>query len=928
MPASSEHSSRNHDIENLTSLPLINDLPQDYDFKFVAVYKDSHIFLAEGKNHSNDVFHYMRDANVFVLLFKHDYSEFGDSEEERGENIKIVDIKMMESVDTLLILYSNGNLKSFNLPDLIYNFKTDLQNVKQIEIIDENRCIILDSNGDLSIYKFAKSNSPPKKQNYLSMTNVEKFTRPIYEKGNGIIFLVLNNNFECLFVSTKLKNKEQPVTKSLVKYSEEFISSGLKIFIIKLNDNRFLITRYDQELQTTLVLIEANGEVSNEFALSRNPNGVASISTGKILINYDDEAKILAISTNELSTSTQNIYSTTEIDNCLFLTWDIINSSTTGKKFLDTLKAKYLPKPLIRDISGNQIAIDIQIEQENLFIEKNYGYKSKILLLCQEDDNVASLKCLIEAPITNKLKNFESKTISLCDEIIRELSGESIKEFNKLQIQYARYYKLLLELFHNECIDVHCFNNWVELATCKDSTIDPKLLFYMLNWKVYGDIWISNGLLRIIDKLKILKLESKIENQFLFLSDIIDLLKNDKKTKQLIDLFHLKKTVILKFVENILTKTKDVHFEDIFKNVDLELFADDIIDYVGKKDESSNKTEILLYLLEKRENYSKLLNILIESHNYKRLDQTMTQNFKEISAKQEKHLFLKQLIILINNTTDLNSSLLKNVNNYINKDVKDFESLKNFVNELTNKQIKFYILENIVKNASRNMDLDTLSFTVDFYVLEIETVTFKNENFNSVLSCELEDFKKDFDFKNKSSITEFCNAIIQKETNVNTVKKKWVDLITAITASENSEEYRVLLENKFNMTFGENRIAFFIFDMSYVLPWEDKFETYLQYNDFKSINKALSEDNTSDFNAQFLKVLTNYKGNEMIFLKFMNIYSLSISGDMFLKIIDLIPNTFKLKLLKEFALKNITQLEIAERMLNLNLSLQNFPHRE
>lgn len=928
MPSSSGCESKNHDIENLTSLTLINDLPQDYDFKFVAVYKDSHIFLAEGKNNSNDVFHYIRDANVFVLLFKHDYSEFGDLEEDNVENIKIKDMKMMEEVDTLLILYSNGNLKSFNIPDLIYNFKSDLQNIKQIETVDEDRCMILDSVGDMSVYRFGKSNSPPKQQNYLRMNNIKKFTRPIYEKANGLCFLVLNNNFECILVSTKLKNKEALETKSLVKYSEEFISSGLEIFMIKLNNNRFLITKYNHELQANIVLIEANGDVVNEFALNRNPTKVADISAEKILIGYEGEAEILALNTNELISSTQHIYSTAEIDNCLFLSWDIINSSAKGKLFLDALKAKYLPKPLIRDINGNQITIDVQIEQENLFIEKNYGYKGKILLLCQEHENRASLECLLEAPITNKLQTFDSKTIALCDEVISQLSGESIKEFNKLQIQYARYYKLLLELFHNECIDVHCFNNWVELATCKDSTLDPKLLFYILNWKVYGDVWISNGLLRIIEKLKILKLESKIENQFLFLSNILDLLKNDKKTKQLVDLFHLKKTVTLKFVENVVIKDRGMNFEEIFKNVDLELFADDIIDYVGQKDESLNKTDILLYLHEKRQDYSKLMDILIETQNYKRLDQTITQNFKEISAKQDKSLFLKQLVILINNVTDLNSNLLKSVNNYINKDVKDFESLKNFVNNLTNKQIKFYILENIVKNSSRTIDLDTLSFTVDFYVLEIETVTLKNEHFNKVLRYELEDFKKDLDFKNKSSINEYCNAIVQKETNVNAVRKKWLDLITAINSSENSKQYRYLLENKFSTTFGGNMIVFFIFDMSYVLPKQEEFESYLKYNDFKSINIALAEDDSSDFNVHFLIVLTHYQDNELIFLKFMNLYSLNISSDMFLKIVDLIPHKFKLKLLKEFALKNITQLEIAERMLNLNLSLYNFNHRE
>ncbi|KAL6929442.1 hypothetical protein ACO0SA_000844 [Hanseniaspora valbyensis] len=922
----------NDNFENLTSLTLVNNLPQDYDFKFVSIYKSLHIFLATSENDNNDIFHYIKDGNQFVLLFKHDYSEFNELDSNNEESVKITDMKVLENIDTLIVLYSNGNLKTFTLPDLMYNYKADLQNIKQIEIINSQECLLLTNDRIINSYKFSKNNELPKQQKWLTINNIKMLSEPIKKKGNELIFLVLNKNLEYLLITTNKSAKEHYELKPLFKLDKDCLPENLNACFKKLNEDNLMFLKKNKDSQTEFVTINCDGEIINEIKLKNDAIEITSLDENYVFIKYETSAEILNFSNKESIETADNITNTQRIDNYLSLDWEMIKSFEKGSKFLDFIKSKYLAQPLIQDPSGNQIAIDIQSEQENLFIEKNYEYKSNIFIFSHDTENNKSLEFLIKPPVTTKLKNFEQETLNICDQLIKKLSDEDIKEFNSIQLQYAKYYKLLLHLFHNDVIDITCFRNWINMAAVKDSTLDVKLLFYILNWKVYGDIWINKGLLKIIEKLKILKLESKIADKMLFLSNILIILTNDKISKNITDIFHLKKTVTLKYIEYVLEK-KDDHNNssiiDAMNIIDVEQFGDDIIKYVKESTESEFKNQLLLHLYERKNDFLKVLEIALKMENYKKMDEIFTSHFKDIPYKEDKGLFVKYIIVLINNCKDINPNLLKNINAFIKGEMTGIESRKAFINELTNNNIKFQLLENIIKNSSnKSMDLDTISFTLDLYILEIERVTIKHDNFNALLNNGVTDFKKDMDFKNKITLQEYCNEITKNEKGFLNLQKRWLGFIETIESSENSKEYKFLIENKFTKFFDKNDIIFFLFKMTYILSKETKLSIYLKYNDFKSLIDMLEKNKDKEFDKLFLKVLDNYKNEEIIFLKFLNSYSESQTGETFIKILDIVPNTIILKLLRDFVLKNINNLEITEKMLTIQMCLKNVSQKE
>ncbi|KAL6926149.1 hypothetical protein ACO0SA_001691 [Hanseniaspora valbyensis] len=925
----------NENFENITSLTLVNNLPQDYDFKFVSIYKSLHIFLATSENDNNDIFHYIKDGNQFVLLFKHDYSEFNELDSNNEESVKITDMKVLENIDTLIVLYSNGNLKTFTLPDLMYNYKADLQNIKQIEIINNQECLLLTNDGLLNSYKFSKNNELPKQQKWLTINNIKTFSETIKKKGNEFIFIILNENLEYLLITTNKSVKEHYESKLLCKLDKDCFSDNLNVYFKKLNENNLMFLKKNKDSQTEFVTTKCDGEIINEIKVKNDPIDITSLDENYVFIKYETSTEILNFSNKESIETINNITNTQRIDNYLSLDWEMIKSFEKGSKFLDFIKSKYLLQPLIQDPSGNQIAIDIQSEQENLFIEKNYEYKSNILIFSHDTENNKSLEFLIKPPVTTKLKNFEQETLDICDKLIKKLSNEGIKEFNSIQLQYAKYYKLLLHLFHNDVIDITCFQNWINMAAVKDSTLDVKLLFYILNWKVYGDIWINKGLLKIIEKLKILKLESKIADKMLFLSNILIILTNDKISKNISDIFHLKKTVTLKYIEYVLEKKDDDDDDnssaliDAMNIIDVEQFGEDIINYVKESKESKFKNQLLLHLYERKNDFLKVLEIAFKMENYKKMDEIFTSHFKDIPYKEDKDLFLKYIIVLINNCKDINSNLLKNINAFIKGELTGIESRKAFINELTNNNIKFQLLENIIKNSSnKSMDLDTISFTLDLYILEIERVTIKHNNFNALLNNGVTDFEKDMDFKNKITLQEYCNQITKNEKGFLNLQKRWLGFIETIESSESSKEYKFLIENKFSKNFDKNDILFFLFKMTYILSKETKLSIYLKYNDFKSLIELLENNKNKEFDELFLKVLENYKNEEIIFLKFLNSYSENQTGEIFLKILDIVPNTIILKLLRDFVLKNINNLEITEKMVTFQMCLQNVSQKE
>lgn len=132
------------DIDYCT-LKVISDVVPELQTKLISLYNNEHIFLA-GED-GNDIFHYIKDGSSYILLFKHDYEDYKTSEDE---HVKIKKIKSIDDANTMVMLLSDGNLKSFILPDLIYVNDSDIKDVDDFEYIGEN-IIMVRKSGDLKM---------------------------------------------------------------------------------------------------------------------------------------------------------------------------------------------------------------------------------------------------------------------------------------------------------------------------------------------------------------------------------------------------------------------------------------------------------------------------------------------------------------------------------------------------------------------------------------------------------------------------------------------------------------------------------------------------------------------------------------------------------------------------------------------------------
>lgn len=220
------------------------------------------------------------------------------------------------------------------------------------------------------------------------------------------------------------------------------------------------------------------------------------------------------------------------------------------------------------------------------------------------------------------------------------------------------------------------------------------------------------------------------------------------------------------------------------------------------------------------------------------------------------------------------------------------------------------------------MNSNTISLTCDFYLLEIENMLMKNKTFMHKLDDSVNDFSKDMDFKNKSSIEDFCSGLLQDESDLSNMKHKWISFIEALTLVENGAEYKSIVQKMFVSKFSENKLLYVLFNVCQIVPHNEQLEIYLKYNDFRNILSFFENLDADEADSLLFKVLENYVDHEIIFLRFLNVFYKQNKILSFHRVLDAIPDNFRVSLLSDLIVENNRKLESEETVLRLNIKLQ------
>lgn len=839
---------------DIHSLKVINDVVPELQTKHISLYKNEHIFLVGEE--SNDIFHYIKDGSSYILLFKHDYEDYKTSDDE---SVKIKKIESIDNANTMVILLDNGDLKSFVLPDLIYVDGSDVKNVDDFEYIGNNRVLII-KNGELKMYEIV--NSKIIEQKWLTLKDIHEMSisTKIDKNKYGILLVDDKKKLKYLTVvigkDNKFELKDVNTNKRDGNIKVYNIASALLYVIVVDNGQSswiYFIAHGEMEVKKEL-------EFSHEF-MTLN---VIDLNAFIEFKDYRIKLNLLTFKWEELQSLPNNFLS---FDNKLVLSWKDVEELDKEGKYLQDFENRYKKVNIYENILLNQLAKDVQIEHEKLLLVNNLSIETNQAIIDE------SMQLLIPERTSSLIKNFDIESIQLCDLVYNLLRNAPKNVIINLEMQYVCYYKLLLITFHNESINNDIVESWVDMAI-KDK-IDLKVLFYLLGFEVFGDIWIYNGLINIVDKLKLLKLESKIDNRIQLLKDMIVLLTNDDTKSKIYDFYHVKKTINFEFVKAI-SKINDFNeVLELMNYVDHESFADELI----KAYESINSEYILYALYKYKHNYRSCSLLLKDNEQFEDFEHELVDNLEEIKDDEE---FISCFVVLCNNLTHLDSKLLKKATQLIAKEDK---YAKLIIPKINNDLIKNELIAKL-ENLN-NCDDELLDIILDFYSNKINKYFLNDPVVFAKYSKALQRYKEDNDIEGKSTLRDYLNDVIKSD---NLGKSLINEVLSKLSHN------LLVFENKLNERFQDHMYIKLLFGFDGGIDYN------LEMNDFIMLTKEIHHDNDL-----LIRVLDNYKENELVFMKLLNKFILEATQSV--EIFEIIPNNMKVKLMKGILLNTIVQME-------------------
>lgn len=853
------------DIDYCT-LKVISDVVPELQTKLISLYNNEHIFLA-GED-GNDIFHYIKDGSSYILLFKHDYEDYKTSEDE---HVKIKKIKSIDDANTMVMLLSDGNLKSFILPDLIYVNDSDIKDVDDFEYIGKN-IILVRKSGDLKMCEI--TNNKIIEQKWLNLKGIYQMSsaKKIDKNKHEVLLVDDKKELKYLTVETGKKNKFE--LKDVIINKRD---GNIKIYNI---DLFFLYAVFVQNEQSSWIYFISHGEleVKKEFEFSDEFMALNVVDCHAFIEFKNSKIKInlLTFQLEEFSSLPTNFLT---VDNKLQLGWKDVEQLDKEGTYLKDFENKYKKVNIYKNTSVNQLAIDVQKEHEKLLLVNNFVIESDQVILNE------SMNLLIPERMSSFIKNFDMESIQLCDLVYNLLGNVPKNVIIDLEMQYTCYYKLLLITFHNESINNDVIKSWVDL-TVRDK-IDIKVFFYLLGFEVFGDIWIYNGLIKIVDKLKLLKLESKIDDKLQLLKDLIVLFMNDDFKSKIYDFYHVKKSLTFEFVKTISRINDFDEVEELMNYVDFETFGEELITTY-----ENIKSDYILYALYKyKHSYQKCFLILKDNEQFEKFEHTLVEKLEDVKDNEE---FIGYFVALCNNLTHLENRLLKRATQLITEDSKNAKSI---ITNINNESIKNELIEKI-KDLS-TIDDGLLEYVITFYLNKIDNYFIKDKVIFEKYSKALQTYRDDNDIEGKTTLKNYLVDIMKSdslgESLINDILSKFTHKLS-------------LIEDKIDERFQDHMYIKTLFG------FDGNIDYYLEMNDFIMISEDIQKDNNLLF-----KVLDYYKGNELMFMKLLNKFVVEATKSK--EIFTIIPNNMKVRLMKAILLNTMVQMESKSNSLKMRIKL-------
>ncbi|SSD61434.1 uncharacterized protein SCODWIG_03195 [Saccharomycodes ludwigii] len=843
---------------------LIDDLPI-YEYTAIDLF-DNHIFLGTA---TGELLHYFEIQPSNYLLVSN--TKYLEEEEEQGKeqenesssNTPIIKIKVMPLIERAWVLNGNGQLKLYILPEFAPVPNTEvLKNVNDISIYKNTfhmyKTLILAKNSvsEESYYKLIECVVDKRSMRltdfeirlgHASNNNTNPMIKNFILQKNTLL-TVTKNNYVILELSLGKENNKIIKKMPLFKVFEGNTDNGKdtddvcsnKHILTSFSSSEFLVACGSTLEDSAMALIIDNqGNITKGTIVleSGYPNEMlVDDSQSFVIANYQSE-KNLEIYDMNIGWGQPKLVQTisfdkeTARDNKVKLfksshqTFNDTDSKNNNNKKLATERLRLVPI----NLSSNNTVNKIRIDQEKIYIEQNYENVSNILVYGK-----GKIDVLYKTPMVLEYNDYDEELLYKLENILASKYAKTTK-FYKIQLGYLQTLYLLLLLLHKEKIDLEVQKEWIAYS----GKVDLRIFFYILGFKIYGDLWVYNGLTDIIEKLKILKLIHKIPDVITLFGNFASNTLSCEFSKDIKDVSNVIKTVSIAYLKVYLGNSGSPAYspEMVLDNLNLEISSQEIIDFLENySDENESKNIIITSVFLRTKQYGKYLAFLKNINDSESIFSFLSQNWELFS---DLDLKIDYLIFAIEHTKmndNGDNPLLKATVNLI--ETQNL-SLKDVIRKINNNEIKVSLIESQI---SKNIQETDRQFLMNYYIERLSTLLFASSDKSCMLFIQKyqESYLNNPEFE-KPNFSKYMLSRLEITDNEDDIVKNFLKLHEKLCKlmDQDKEILYPILINKFQdltpilflfITDNDDRVKY-LKDKSLIL------NTLLSLNDFETINR-------------------------------------------------------------------------------------------
>ncbi|SJM83399.1 related to Vacuolar protein sorting-associated protein 3 [Zygosaccharomyces bailii] len=782
---------------------LIRFLPSNLEYTCFEAY-DENVYLG---TKTGDLLHYFE-------IERHNYMLVSQTKLDDELDHPITKIILLPHIERALVL-CNSILVVFLLPEF-----APAPNTPKFKGVAD--VTIRNYSSQFKCYKFYAMKEDSIKLLKISSHGInvaQTFDYKLVKKACSYHYTLMTaklNNYEII-------NLRDSTVTPLFQISES--EAPLKPIITKFNEGEFLVTTGGgSETDSSIVfVVNSDGEISHgTMVLDEYPE--------EVIVEYP--YVLITFGSNRLEVYKVSPNSEPQVVQKMVLKNSPLGLCRTSKVFNNferkTMRERVIDKLRLVPLLG--INHSFRIDSETAYIDQIFEEKSSLAVYGK-----FGIDLLIKNSPVLEFDQYGEPEIDKLEEYLIETSKTTLSHLEQSERTFLETLLLLLVMLHCSIINEEYVKKWCSMA----DEIDIKLLFYLLDLSVHGDIWVCNGLVKFIERLKSLNLINKC-------SDIVKLLrfmKNELRASKIKNSTKNYSNLVLMIDVNILKVQLQGNDNDILVEDFEEHSLEEITAIVEER--SHEHTELLLKIYQRRGMLQEIINLLKKKKDIDRIFEFLTNNAKNLPPTYKPEDLTEDLMFAIKEASQLNKSLVKEALKILSlAQVEPSELLNKTGN---NTRIKVFIIEEVGARSP-----DDKEFLVNFYMAKLQE-TLQDGNIWDLFAAFAAEYTKDMNYT-KCSIAEFlqiklthnkqCQSFVEFYQNIRDLclHDQEDRLLRSVVSQVKSFDCNHMLTLLF-LPEGQVREEF--------LTAHQAFEAYLSFNDFLGIEKYVTETN-------ILEVLKHY----------------------------------------------------------------------